>query len=415
MRDLLQIPLAIFRRYYRKLWLRVTLYALLSLGIALGGPVLGTWLELRTGLSIGQEQVRPILTILASSMLAVSTFSLNVMVSAHRDASQMATPRIHRLLLADTTTQAVLATFIGAFVYALTTLILLQFGVLDDSAAVVIMAVTVLVVGLVIAAMLRWIAHLSRLGSLDESVRLLAVHTAKGLSRLARDPAMAANAIGPDTVMPEALRAVPAPRSGYVQLVDVAGLESCLNGPSHCYVTRAPGHHVLAGQPLAQVSGKTSENDIGHLAECFVIGTVRTHEQDPEFGLIALSEIGSRALSPGLNDPGTAIQTIGWAQRLLWDYARAARPDPDVRCPHVFLPVPSAEQMIDAAFGALARDAAGTIEAAVELRQALLRLSASPDPDLNAAALAMAELALCHAETALPLDVERARLKATTA
>ena len=49
----------------------------------------------------------------------------------------------------------------------------------------------------------------------------------------------------------------------------------------------------------------------------FAIGDSRSYDQDPRFGLIVLGEIAAKALSPGVNDPGTAIQVIGAGVRLL--------------------------------------------------------------------------------------------------
>jgi hypothetical protein len=48
-----------------------------------------------------------------------------------------------------------------------------------------------------------------------------------------------------------------------------------------------------------------------------IVGDVRSFDQDPRFGAVVLTEIASRALSPGMNDPGTAIDVIGRAVRLL--------------------------------------------------------------------------------------------------
>ena len=113
----------------RRLWLRVSLFALLAVlgagvAILLEGRI-PTYVQDR----FTTESVMPILSILASGMLAVSTFSLNVMVTAHNAAAQQTTPRVHRILLADTTTQTALSVFIGAFVYALSAIILIKSNV----------------------------------------------------------------------------------------------------------------------------------------------------------------------------------------------------------------------------------------------------------------------------------------------
>ena len=412
-----RIPLALFRRFYHRLWMRVTLYAVLALVVALVSALVEDYVPDGLADRIGDDAVMPVLTVLASSMLVVSTFSLNVMVSAHRAAATNATPRIHRLLLDDTTTQSVLATFIGAFVFALTSIVLFRVGAYNARAAVVVMAVTVIVVALVIVAILRWVEHLSTLGSLDASMRTANDQARRGLEALARDPSLGANPLTAETVLPAELTPVPAAASGYVQIIDVARLNALASEHGAVYVCRETGHHVLRGEPVAQVSGHVPPEALTKMAGCFVTGDMRTFEKDPEFGLLALSEIASRALSPGINDPGTAIEALTRLETLLWDHAHArdegaAQP---TCCTRVFLPVPSAERLIEAAFGATARDGAGMIEVALQLRQALLALARGPDAGFATAAEAMAGRALAYAQAALPLEEEKERLIAIRA
>ncbi|MDH3263796.1 MAG: DUF2254 domain-containing protein, partial [Paracoccaceae bacterium] len=118
-------------RFARRVWVRVTLIAVLALVAAGAAPLLQGYIPESFALRIGANAVRPILNVLATSMLAVTTFSLSVMVAAHRAASDQVTPRTHRLLLADTTTQTVLATFLGAFLYALASIVLIDAKVFD--------------------------------------------------------------------------------------------------------------------------------------------------------------------------------------------------------------------------------------------------------------------------------------------
>jgi uncharacterized membrane protein len=50
--------------------------------------------------------------------------------------------------------------------------------------------------------------------------------------------------------------------------------------------------------------------DAKAVRECFVLSTTRSHDQDPRFCLIVLSEVALRALSPAVNEPGTAIAAV---------------------------------------------------------------------------------------------------------
>ncbi|MCB1408035.1 MAG: DUF2254 domain-containing protein, partial [Rhodobacteraceae bacterium] len=136
--------LILLRRLSSQLWLRVAMFAVLAIlavaGAHLAAPLVPEALSGR----FGAQAVVPVLSILASSMLAVSTFSLGTMVSVHRGAAGTATPRVLQLMIADGTTQTVLSVFIGAFVYALTALILFHAGF--DGGAPLVLGVTLLVV-----------------------------------------------------------------------------------------------------------------------------------------------------------------------------------------------------------------------------------------------------------------------------
>lgn len=412
--DLLRKPLLFFRRYYHALWLRVTLYALLSLLVSLITLVLRNYMPEELSQRIDTAAVMPVLTILASSMLAVSTFTLNVMVGAHSSAANTATPRIHRLLLQDTTTQSVLAAFIGAFIFALSSIILFRTHLYGDDEAIVVMAITILAVVIIIVAMLRWIKHLSELGTIDNSLDLAEREARRSLTALSKEPALGANLLTPETVLPEDTRPLRAPKTGYIQFVDAPALNDCAGETGLIYVLQRPGQFVLEGTLLAQVSGLSPEADMGPMARAFVIGKTRTHEVDAEFSLTTLSEISSKALSPGVNDPGTAIDAIGRLTALFWDTIQIEVTQ-TTRAPRVFCPPPSSQALIDAAFAATARDGAGQIEVTRTLRHSLLALSEAKDAALADAAQDMAKRALEYARAALPLESEKAELEGVAA
>ncbi|MEM7644598.1 MAG: DUF2254 domain-containing protein [Pseudomonadota bacterium] len=406
--------LTIFLRYYRNLGLRVSLYALLSLLTATLSPLTNAFLPSGITARLDFSSVMPVLTILASSMLAVSTFSLNIMVSAHRAAAETTTPRVHRILLEDTTTQSVLATFIGAFVYSLGSIILYRAGFYPEEAAVVVMGVTILVVVLVVISILRWIEHLTELGSVDDSLRSAAGRASETLSSLARHPRFGAEALSEETVLPASLTEVRARQSGFLQLIDVARLHDLLSEAGCIYVEVEIGSHVLDGQVIARVSGSVTDDKLEDLAKSFTIGSRRTQEQDAKFGLIVLSEIASKALSPGVNDPGTAIEAILLSTSLLWDCSRQ-EPDPDAfTSSNVFVRFPDQADLVTAAFAPIARDGADKIEVAVHLRRSLAALARSDERHLVEAASNMADYAFAYSEAAGLPESEMDQLRRIT-
>ncbi len=121
--------------------------------------------------NIGADSVDNILGIIASSMLTVTTFSLSTMVSAYSAATSSVTPRATRLVMEDSTTQNVLATFVGSFLFSLVGIIALTTGVYGAQGRVVLFIVTIAVIVLIVVTLLRWIDHLSRLGRVTETTR----------------------------------------------------------------------------------------------------------------------------------------------------------------------------------------------------------------------------------------------------
>ncbi len=404
--------LSIVYHYFRQqLWVRVSLFALAAIVIAISPSLAGDVLPERWQNVLDTDSVTPVLSILASSMLAVSTFSLNIMVSAHRAAAGNATPRVHRLLREDSTTQSVLGVFIGAFVYSLITLILLYTDITSDETAVFIMAATIIIVIMVIVVMVRWIDHLSKLGSLDNSMELIEQRVQRTLNERVQLPAQGAVVLTNEITIPDNATDIPSPASGYVQIVDVKALSAMPEESGAVYVLRPAGKYVLKGHPLGKISGEVSEHAIKQASSCFVIGDMRTYTQDPALGLLALSEIGSKAMSPGINDPGTAIEVISRVTKLAWKYANSSVTEKAAEFQNVFMPGLNAQDMIEAGFGALVRDGAGTIEVALQLMQALHGLASVEDAELAEHAQTMADRLLAYAEASLVIDYEKDQLR----
>ena len=185
------------------------------------------------------------------------------------------------------------------------------------------------------------------------------------------------------------------------------------------------GSPVLDNAAVAQAGGKVPGSALGNTSDselwravrrgardarrAFVIDGDRTFEADPRFGLIVLSETASKALSPGVNDPGTAIDVLGTSLRILAGWSTAARAIPArVTCPRLHVPPIAVEDLVCDAFRWIARDGAGQLEVQIRLQKALRSLAAHDPVHFGAAAQAMSHEAFARAKIglALPGDVE---------
>jgi uncharacterized membrane protein len=400
------------RRTLRRIWVRVTAFALLALATAALAPQVGAIIPEDWGTKLGSGSVEEVLTILASSMLAVTTFSLSIAVAAFTAAANTATPRATALLEEDTTTQNVLATFLGAFLFSLVGLIALQAGYYGDSGRFILFAATIGVVTIVVVALLRWIEHLTSFGRMNDTLdRVETAATDSLRERVAQPYLGGAPLYGP---VPDAARPLPSDRVGYVEHIDMAALSSAASEAEiRLWIAALPGAFVHPGAALLYIEGgEPDEGLTGRLRDAFSIGRDRSFDQDPRFGLIVLAEIASRALSPAVNDPGTAIATIGRLVRVLVNWREPV--DPDVEYPEVVVPPLSPADLVEDAFLPIARDGAGMIEVQLRLQKALGALSAIAPAIFGeaTAVLSASAVARCRAAGMLPEDLERVQAAA---
>ncbi len=199
---------------------------------------------------------------------------------------------------------------------------------------------------------------------------------------------------------------------GYVQYIDIAALQAwAQEARVRVVVAALPGTFAAPDRALAFIRcspGDLAEIDCQRVVEAFQIGDDRLFDDDPRFGLVVLSEIAGRALSPAVNDPGTAIDVVGTLLRLfsVWREPAPAPADdePALKFDRVEVPEMSVRDMFDDAFTAIARDGAGMVEVAIRLQKTLHSLASGGNPEMRAAAEYHGRLALKRAAMALDME-----------
>nr|WP_320017487.1 DUF2254 domain-containing protein [uncultured Desulfobacter sp.] len=363
---------------------------------------------------VNKNSIEMLLSIIASSMLAIATFAVGSMVSAYNSASSNATPRSFPLVISDDESQNALSTFIGTFIFSVIALMVLKNGYYGKSARFMIFALTLIVLGVVIVTFVRWVDSIARLGRLGRIINKVEKATDDALQRRRLAPTLGGVPAGQ---LKPVGQAVYGNSIGYIQRIDMADLQGTAeNLQLQIMVDALPGTFVAPGRALAYVttdSGTLSEKDIDQIVKTFLICEDRTFDEDPQFGLVVLSEIAIRALSPAVNDPGTAIDVIGTLVRLFTHWGKTVEDDDsrDFKYDRVMVPEISLWDMFDDAFNAIARDGAGTIEVVVRLQKAFQALALIGDPKIREVAMFQARLALARAELSLdlPEDLDIAR------
>lgn len=319
----------IWRDINASYWFLPALFALGAVGLAL----ITLWLD-RSGWSDFLSDVswlqpaRPdgasnILTVIAGSMIGVASTVFSITIAAVAYASGNYGPRLLTNFMEDRGNQYSLATFIGTFVFAITVLRSVRAedeapSNIEDAAATALpgfvpqlsLLVAFGLMALSVAVLVYFLNHI------PASIRINTVLKDIGARLLADIAERYPEPNGgkqPGTV-PDG-EPVTADDTGYVQAISFGRLERIAReSDGKLKLAVRTGDFVHPNVTIAYWAGmgRVADCPSDEVRECFTLGSMRTPSQDMQFLIDELVEIGLRALSPGINDPFTAVTAVHW-------------------------------------------------------------------------------------------------------
>lgn len=270
----------------------------------------------------GPESARAVLSAISGSLITATSLTFSLTVVALQLASSQASPRVLRTFLKDQTVHWTLSVFVGTFAYALTVLRTVQDG--DDTIDPLVPRLAVTLASLLTLAsvvmLTLFLAHLARQLRIETTMRQVYLETSKTIELVASTMATGRTDL-PEWPPAERIGLSLATRSGFIRSSDRSRLLTI--AIRHDLVVREEhtvGHHVVSGTPVIrwwprdplQHLDDDERDDINRsLAGAVGLAYERTASQDIGFGIRQLVDITARALSPGVNDPTTAVHTLG--------------------------------------------------------------------------------------------------------
>ena len=401
------------------LWARPAAFCVLALlaagGVWLAEPLLP---EQRFGwlYRVQLDDVRRLLELVASGMLTVVTVTMSVMMLVLSLVAGQASPRAVPELMADRVIQHALGVFLASFVFALTAAGMLSLDMVGGAGLSLLGGIALVLLVTALVSLLRLIQRGASMMKLNEVIERLQAQAERVLTAFFESERDAAGRAGSAD---EQEGGTPvAPRlSGYAQLVDEPTLvDACREHSLRVRMLVREGDFVHESAPMMLVQGLDAADDEVRelLCGCVVVGGERSLEQDPLLGFALLAEVGSRALSPGINDPQTALICI---DRLCALLARAARV-PACRYPPRLLGAgcltvlrPDFGDMLERGIRPLIRDGAGYAEVQQRLAAGLVELHGLAEAEHRERIAVEGERLLAFAEDGLRYapDLERVR------
>ena len=279
----------------------------------------------------GPDGAREVLSTIAGSMITVAGVTFSITIVALTLASQQFGPRLLRNFLRDRGNQVVLGTFVSTYLYCLMVLRTVRSG--DGAEFVPNLSVTtgVLLAIFSLGVLIYFIHHVSVSIQASQIIANVTHDLEHGIDRLFPERVgEGERPVEPPPPDPAASEPLLSRVSGYVQAVDGERLmEVAVERDLVVRIEARPGAFVREGSTLLGVAGGPQPEDgADALREAFVIGSDRTGTQDVAFFIEQLVELAVRALSPGVNDPGTAQMCLDRLEQTLCRLATRAWPSP---------------------------------------------------------------------------------------
>jgi uncharacterized membrane protein len=312
----------------QRFWALPLLFAIaasaLGLGLTAVDDSLDTSLHLPFLFSGGPEGARALLTAIITSMISFTGLVFSITIVVLQLTSSQFSPRVLRSFLEDRFNQVALGVCVATFVYALVVLRGVR-GTAQVSSFVPQIAVSISF-ALVLASVLVFLAYIHHIA---QSIRAATIITSIGDDTRALIDTLFPADEPPRAALPlpaGPTRTIPAAGPGVLQRVDDSALAKAAD--SHAVsieLVRAVGEFVATGAPLAVVHGRGGFEDT-LLHQSVHIGSERSMDEDVGFGLRQLVDIAERALSPGTNDPTTAVQALDQLHDIVRRLATRALP-----------------------------------------------------------------------------------------
>ena len=296
----------------------------------------GQWFKEQRLFSIGPQGARTLLSTVAGSVIGIAGVSFSITIVALTLASSQFGPRLLNNFMKDLANQLVLGTFIATFLYCL-----LVLGSIRENEAQIFVPQISITVGILLTltslgVFIYFIHHIS-----------ISIHAENVITEVSQDLEKSIKHLFPEKIgqgkgdatppsesslpqnFEQEARSLLSPSSGYLQAI--AQQEIMNVATEHdllIHVQHRPGDFIMAGEVLASVwpSHNIEDSLLKTISRTFLIGSQRTEEQDVEFAIHQLVELALRALSPGVNDPFTAIGCIDRLGACLGKLAERAIP-----------------------------------------------------------------------------------------
>ena len=378
------------------------------------------------------EGARTLLSAIVGSMITATSITFSMTLVALTLTASQYGPRLLQNFMRRPGSQVVLGTFLATFIFSL--LVLRTVQVNGDTALVPHLSVTVAVVLALasVGVLIFFIHHIAKAIQADTIIGQVYGDLVASIDRMFPEQIGKGGPVDQDNTPPESVpdaatihRAiheglpVHSPSTGYLQTVDAEGLlELAMEHNVVIVLHRRPGHFVVQNHRIATLYPAHGDTDGSkrQVGDLMILGRERTSEQDVEFAILQLVEVAVRALSPGINDPHTAMRCLDWLSAALCRISERSLPSPYRYDPQGHVRViaerASSAGLVDVAFHQIRQASAGKPALLIRLLESIDSIiGQAKDPALCEALRRHADMVLREGQRSVAEQADRSDIE----
>ncbi len=248
-----------------------------------------------------------LLATVAGAMITTVGVVLSLTVVSLQLASSQFSPRVMRSFIRDRLSQTVIGLLVATFFYCVLILPNIS-GDATEPAPRVSLTVAGVLTLVTVVAIIAHLDHLARRLQVGHVMRAIAAEGEAVAAALGRVPAGVRPVHGAELTPPVGAIVIPCPVSGWVSQVGLGELLTAAAPGTTVRVETRVGAYIHADEPLLTAWPPPAEHSQQQLASAIEVSNARTMQQDVDFAIRQLVDIGLRALSAAINDPTTAVE-----------------------------------------------------------------------------------------------------------
>ncbi|HSP48259.1 MAG TPA: DUF2254 domain-containing protein [Clostridiaceae bacterium] len=306
-------------RVKNSIWLYPTVYSIIAIILALSVIIIdGEFLfdfksYIPEVMITSSELARMVLSLIAGAFITIMTFTFSTTMIVLTMYSSQFSPRVVENFLNDNSTMKSFGIFVSGFIYSIISLLFIRESISDSSVISGSIGVVYIIVGLV-----NFIIFINNVATHVQASNLIDRLFEESLSRMGeyKDRIKACRIVPRDEVNTYKKNlSINSPQNGYIQEVDYKGLiKTAKETRTVMFLDKVAGQFLTDRTEVITLYYDNSSDLKDDLEErihrSLLIGDQRTEKQDFSFSLQKIVDVALKALSPGINDPNTAIHCI---------------------------------------------------------------------------------------------------------